>query len=1118
MKENRASIKIFKAALLMFVSVIFLMFNSLTVNAVDSSADQGGGGAHKDSTGESTLDSSRSGWLIYIVDRAGQMKSPDAVVWWSHGEPDLNINCNKIKTRLGEIPESEQLVNFPYGQPLINGYGQGGNVRNKLIQPNDNGVERWEELIMDIWHDEKLVQEMIDNDYVLLLEPVYYYNVFYNGQKTSTVIAGTANTIAKYQNDQGGSLVPNGDSQLRLYTNQNFPLSGMFQADKTVLGLTVPTQRSGKISNDSIIEKAYGIIAIWPVNDCIHTWDSVTYPDGTPGPSPSEPKGIHVNISKSYYTENISTGEVTNDGSFVKTDVSPNIIIDSEPLYSVVSWHISTSEASEIPGQRKEAWDSAVPGTHIESGEGPGSVVVKDPGVTLYVLLKRIESEPEEEMPKGIDYIIRESQITKSVWLSEAETNKDAATIKKYVFNWQLPEFKCPGHNHVQCKWNDGYSYDADGDGEKESYRPGWWDSSTEYCAKWTLTDTDLKFVLKDEYIPNFPNVRSDSENEIWNKLPMIGEQKEQEYTRTKLELQQTKEDGEKFQGYDMHYVIHRGQDKLTLANWINERHGRAAEASSLLKNGGVYSLGYSSGNTPADHRMNEGAENQDYSDMFEVHIVDASEELGDNVTKAKPGEKTHGGEWCGEKEVFAKLDPMKVISPINVFIETYSGMPKGSGLSDNYVIDARSPKAGSIASAKEGYENSFGVEVPTGTSIGFYPYIEMRYDTTESKDDAVYVVGQYMRSIIPNDYAEILWNHGNVGNLTLDSKQWSTHASAVSGSQWKKKDSVLPGGATMNLQIKSGDRQTMMVRTYQTILPVGSWGREQVENAHELAEGLLTEESAKGYHEGFVQSIYEGLDNLCVEQWASKNWDIEPFNGQVVTPGVSLGSGAGAVGGGGKASPSEETKYYFRMPEGTAQDGDLDVKDDYTTTSKIYLFYADTAGNIHMTEGTDPVGGTVIVPHGSNTVSLSGVAQEINDRTHIVDKLVVALERNTGNDSEALNVGDGRWYNEAFDGIAVIKQSTVLTTGFADPATRVAVLDVKLAKPNKGQADLFSSAIASQFKMQDHVSGRDEKEVLGYFTNGGVAGVEVKMPGMEKFYISKKFYIPNVNVQDTRG
>ena len=1056
MNNIRDSVLNLKVSLLKFLLLFVMtlscsfMFTGITSQAVDSSADQGGSGSGS-GAGGSTIDSNRSGWLIYVVDQAGQLKSPDVVLWYTKGAPDLTISegLDLALTRFNGTPAAREKYNFPYGSPLVKGHGQGSNVRNKLVTPGEDGIEPWQDLIYSLW-GESLVRETASNTYALILEPVYYYNVFAGGKRSNSVILGTSNTIAIYQS-QKSVLNPYGDTMIKRFTNNNFPHSAKFQKDKTIVGITVPSQASGYLTNQQIMAEGYGIIAIWPQNDSIHTYDGVN----SPGKSPLTPKGI-ANIVKSYHTVNETTGEDIDDGCFITEDVSTNIIIDDEPEYKVEKWVVTDSDPTELPGN---SWNP--PGSPQDSGNSSGSTKVEDPGKTLFVLLKKVEVEEEEEIPEGIDYIIDQSQITKQVALSEAQTNPDAKNIKTYEFKWNLPSLKnsCSGHRYQSGEEN-VYDEDRNFIGTRPTY-------STAYCSNWQIKDKTITIGIKNSLYLDYPEILADSN--AWRKLPTIGEEVNQTYDR-----------GNNFGSHDKGYtnwdykmVIHRGNDKLTLAEW----KGVGLEVAD------VSSTGYAVGNTPQGTRKR-----MDYSETFDVRLEDNSP---DKATTSGPGNGSGHG-TCGDETKNASLTNALTISPLVVLIKTYSGLPEG-GTTDTSCRDDK------VIDMSAGSQMITGVMLPTGTTVGFYPYIEMRFDTIEDKDFPAYVLGQYRRSISPNDYAEIRWEKKSNYNLTLSSRQWSTHASATSGEGWRQKDSVLPGGAVMNLGIKESDRQKVTVITYQTILEGD--GRTQAEFAGEV-QGM-EEADAVSYHESYVGTVIDGLEGLCVEQYVDTDWDkSDAFGGQIVEPGCSLGS----IGGGGKASTEE--KYYFRGDMGTAQDGDLDVRQlSYNATK--YVFSSDTSGNILMN-------GSVILTKNQDASALgNATAKNINNRTYIVDKLVKAIERNTGSDSGATNVSDGAWYNEAFDGITVIVQTTVLETGMQDPATRTAVLDVKLTPKNKGQSDLFSKAYISQFKMKSQtIYGEDD--MIGTFSNMG-GSKSVYMKEMENLYKTKPFYIPNVNVQDLR-
>lgn len=147
----------------------------------------------------------------------------------------------------------------------------------------------------------------------------------------------------------------------------------------------------------------------------------------------------------------------------------------------------------------------------------------------------------------------------------------------------------------------------------------------------------------------------------------------------------------------------------------------------------------------------------------------------------------------------------------------------------------------------------------------------------------------------------------------------------------------------------------------------------------------------------------------------------------------------------------------------------------------------------------------------------LTGEAKEIDDATSFITNFVSALTRNKGTDYTAewaSGTSDGKWYNEAFDGVYMVKQSTTFNIGLAFSSSRVSALDPALCPQNKGQSDLYTSAFLSQFCLD---SQSDAAIAQGKKTNylGTFKDTDITMPDMESMYVSKKFWIPNANVQD---
>ena len=112
--------------------------------------------------------------------------------------------------------------------------------------------------------------------------------------------------------------------------------------------------------------------------------------------------------------------------------------------------------------------------------------------------------------------------------------------------------------------------------------------------------------------------------------------------------------------------------------------------------------------------------------------------------------------------------------------------------------------------------------------------------------------------------------------------------------------------------------------------------------------------------------------------------------------------------------------KYYFRNDATTVatNEGDLDVHEGGTKTT-YYVISSDTKGNILLD-------GEQVLAKNQGLDSLYGKAKMLDERTYVVRKLVAAIERNAGSDSTNTWT-NSTWYNEAFDGITIIEQKTLL-------------------------------------------------------------------------------------------
>lgn len=449
------------------------------------------------------------------------------------------------------------------------------------------------------------------------------------------------------------------------------------------------------------------------------------------------------------------------------------------------------------------------------------------------------------------------------------------------------------------------------------------------------------------------------------------------------------------------------------------------------------------------------------------------------------------------------------------VAINTYAGSLTGA------VMDLTVNTQKTMTPSISGYNSASGTMVQSG-QFYFHPFIKMQYDTMSSQKQTVNVTGTWTRGMQVNDYAEVAWNYSTTkNNLHVTSNQWSAHAKALElakklGSNLK--NVVLPGGAIYSLDTK-GSNQSVMVSTYQTIL-VGE-GLAQAEYTSPVSE-YLKMPFAKKAHEAFKTQVKTSIETLPVEQYVSKDaTQSNAWNkGKVVGRSRDI-----SFLGNGSSKASSDSKYYFdndvSMNSGLANESDLDVK-ELSTTYEYYTFYSTVNGDIYMAKSSGEnnypteVGQKILSKNqGANKLNTQteygNLAQQINTRTLVVDKLCKAIERNTGNDKSASWASaDGKWYNEAFNGVTVVIQRTKLEVGMTSPNLRTTILDPKLTPQQKDKGDIFTSAYLSQFKTSDTPLATGKQNVIGSFK-----GKDITLNKLDTLFWSNKFYIPNATVQD---
>ena len=446
------------------------------------------------------------------------------------------------------------------------------------------------------------------------------------------------------------------------------------------------------------------------------------------------------------------------------------------------------------------------------------------------------------------------------------------------------------------------------------------------------------------------------------------------------------------------------------------------------------------------------------------------------------------------------------------------------------------------------------------------------RYDT--------YVLSEYESAILPSDAIEIGWqNNSTKDTLLMTSQQWSLHQKAINGGQaWNGANQVLPGGAIYQLSTPNNSLTNVKIISYQTIVDDKTRGYL----SSKLTGDEYTAKKVAKDHENFVNNAKEVLDNLRVVQWISKDATSEfawpsDFVGTSSDGKLLLADTGGQklqeLGSDMKHTTSTDDKYYMkkvkspinytgaklgditynRMTQANeaGNEGDLDVM-KITQVTTVFKVFTDTSGNVYLASmqhsGTDGVeaaissmvnsmkdlnadtmgssGASVTKLAGRGTSGsaingvLSGDAKQIDDRTKFITNAVSCLTRNEGKDKTAKwATSDGKWYNEAFDGIYLVRQAATITIGLQYSGYRTSALDPALCPVNKGQSDLYTKAFMSQFCLNSTSDATIAKGKpsgwLGTWRAGTSDAFEVVLPDIESMYISRKFYIPNANVQD---
>lgn len=675
------------------------------------------------------------------------------------------------------------------------------------------------------------------------------------------------------------------------------------------------------------------------------------------------------------------------------------------------------------------------PGNIKQQGEGSGKNLTLSPATekTIYILYEK--TDVSTNRVQG-DYTLGESQLTRRVSLSTSD--KGQSILSGHTFTWNYGSLdNCGGHSHDN--------------GHNSTCRPNCridHGSYTSHCD-FSFSDSSLSLGIRNIKENDYPRVLS---------VATFGSRTSGNRDENRGSMDSGSIDESDF-NYEV--VLHRGADKVTLAEFRNNISSLTGLAD------------FSVGNTKSSNRKGS-----DY-------IEDISLEFGDDSSDLSTS--SDGDEGCENSDSASFSENYNV--DLKIGYNVYSGSTTGGKV--NYDV-----QTGNM-DFSAGNKLRTGSMVESGLEFTYLPIVTMRYDSLDSTDNLVDILGEYQRGMSLNDYAEVEWTNSNKANLSVESSQWSVHNQPLKDLGDRESESdlakVLPGGAMLSLHITKNDRQKVVATTYQCILIDD--GRKQVELTSGNSLTGYDKESALANHKDYVESVVNGLKGISITQWQNKDYNKSPFDGIQVDRGSDLSS-LGVV-----KQASSDKKYYFEATEGAENSSLLDAKVDSTSTV-YYTFSSDKCGNILMN-------GSVILNKNQGVESLTGIAKSINDRTLVVEKLIDSIERNSGDDP-GNTWTDAKWYNEQMLGVTVAISKSTISTGFINPVERSCVSDPNLNTKSSGQNNLFKEYMVCGMRTSTYSENYGADGVIGEFK-----GIEVKLKDMNSLYTSKRWYVSNITTQD---
>lgn len=347
--------------LLIVIMTFFLIF-SFSLNAYAAGGNGEGDDTNFGGNGyiSGGADHSKSAYLIYIVDKNGNLLTPvvEAAID-GYKTPPVNGNYDYELSKFGNQAPSRFVTISGVPTPFTSsGDGNGTVLKNKLL--SKSGDSYLATAIIKTYFGNLTKENFLNSneDQYLIFEGVYWITI-HDGALANKTIVATSTGWAKALKANGYSEY--GPPRFGLYTNKVFPNCMKFEYAQ----LGYAPCPSGKQTNSTIISSASGIISVW--NNEVSGGMQTTYDESkgdTPAPPADESDGTYT-IVKNYRYSNDNGNTFINAGCYNIKNIASNIQIEDEQSYKVVGYKISTTESTNI---NSLTWESSVPGTITQSG------------------------------------------------------------------------------------------------------------------------------------------------------------------------------------------------------------------------------------------------------------------------------------------------------------------------------------------------------------------------------------------------------------------------------------------------------------------------------------------------------------------------------------------------------------------------------------------------------------------------------------------------------------------------------------------------------------------------------------------------------------------------------